>query len=337
MAAAAIFHSPRNAPLAASKYIADVSRTWVWNDIGTASFQMPRSVPNIATLLAWGNIVRIVEDGLPTWVGTIEERVWSSGGVRVELRSMEQLLRGHITDQGLTFGENGGMAVGDIVRALALNAWGNGWSPISLGGIAGATKQFKQYDYAALLDALQDLAAESKSSFWVDENLLLHFALERGRYHADQPLRENRDLVNVTTTETRAEVLTNIIALGAGADLVDQPKLLLQYTDQPFFVAEVVDFSDAIDQLSLTVPTTEALKARLLPKVRIEADVVNSSSNWQKLRMGDTLPLGVYTDVYRVFDAKVIGQEVAKGQAMRCVFELVLPLPTQAPTTWRIS
>lgn len=337
MAVSAIFYTSRDQPVGGTKYIADVTRTFAWNDVGTAGFRMARSHPNIANLLAWGNIVRIVEPGLPTWVGRIEDRAWSGGGVSLNLKSMEALLEGYVTDQGLVYGTNGGATSADIVRGTAASAFGNGWTPLALGSAVGPKKHFKQYDYAALSDVLKDLAAEDKAAFWIDDKLRLNYAPQRGVVRSDITLVENRSLVNVQVTESMSEVLTNILSLGKGNDLVSQPKLLLQYPNQTYYRAEVVSFSDAIDQAHLREPATAELKKRLRPTIRVEADIVNEDDLWSKVKIGDTIPLGVYSDRYLTIAAKIVGQEITSGQAMRCLFEWDPEEPTTEPVDWRIS
>lgn len=337
MAISALFYTSRNKPIGGTKYIADVSRTFAWNDVGTAAFKMARSLPNVSELLAWGNIVKIVEPGLPTWVGQVEDRQWSGGGVDLNLKSMEAQLDNYITDQGLVFGTNGGATSAEIVRGVTLNAWGNGWTPLNLGGITGTKKHFKQYDYVVLGDAIRDLAEADKAAFWIDENLLLQYGPERGVRRSNLLLRENIVLVNVTVTESKSEVLTNILALGKGNDLVDQPKLTVGYNNLEYYRAEVVDFSDAVDQLHLREPALGELRKRVAPTIRVEADIVNRNNLWASIRVGDMIPVGVYTDKYVVLEAKIVGQELTSGQAMRCVFEWTPETRPVEPTEWRIS
>jgi hypothetical protein len=335
-------HNHYDKPLLSTKYIADVTRTWVWNDVGTASFAVPRTHPRLAEIVEWGNIIRIAEPDLPTWIGQVVDRTWTKEGVQLDLRSMEATLADYITDQGLVFGADGHTTSGAIVRAVARNAWGNGWTPVTLGGTFVDIYHYKQYDYAVLLDILQDLAAEDKAAFWIDETLRLQYAIERGAQRADEILIQDVDLINVSVRESRSEVLTNALALGAGSDLVSQPKLGLAYggplgyEPATYYHAEVLDFNEAIDQNALRAPTIAALKDRFRPKLTVEAEVIDRNNNWKKLRMGDYVLIAYWADTFKTARAKIIGQELSPGSAMRCVFEVIPELPTQDPLDWKL-
>ncbi len=213
--AVVVFKTAHNAYLGSTQYFSDLSRSWVWNEVGSASFSLPRSLPNIANLTKLGNLVFIYETDIIPWVGFIARREWSKGGVQLTLRSAEGLLQNYITDQGLRLGaETGGRTSAEIARTLIDSAFGNGWTPLTIGGLWGDVKHYKEYDYATLYDALSELCEEDKSHFWVDSELRVNMLPDPGREVDDRVFVEDVDLVDVTTTDDIDEMLTNGLALG---------------------------------------------------------------------------------------------------------------------------
>lgn len=321
----AAFYTPLGRPISITKRVANVSRSWVRNDIGKGSLALPRTLPDLMTIVSWGNIVRIVEQDLDPWVGVInQQRSWSSGSVEIQLDSLESLLTGHITDQGLRLGAAaGGMPSREIARTIITNALGNGWSPLSVGSLAGTKVHYKEYDYAVLFEALKDLATEDDAWFWVNENRQIYFQPTRGISIEDTFLAENAQLYNVRSTEDASEVVTNILGLGDGSDLVEKPKLLRRIRNPYFFKAEVIDYPDILDQAGMISPVTEELKKRGKPKVTIDAEIPNINNVWQKIRMGNRINIGTYRDQYIVERTRIVGIEAVTGSPLRCLFETI--------------
>src|SRR4051812_10375543 len=87
-------------------HAADVTRSWVKNEIGTAEMTFPITTPFLWAICDWGRIIRIHEYGLPAWVGSVVEREWSEGGVTLHLKSAEWHLAKKVTRQGLILGQS---------------------------------------------------------------------------------------------------------------------------------------------------------------------------------------------------------------------------------------
>lgn len=335
--AAVVFKTAKNVYLGSTHYFSDLNRSWLWNEIGTASFKLPRSLPNIASLTKLGNLVFIFEDGIIPWVGYINQREWNAGGVDISMRSAEGLMQNYITDQGLRLGaETGGRPSHEIARTLIASALGNGWSPLTVGGLWGDTKHYKEYDYSSLYDALSELCEEDKSHFWVDSELRINMLPNPGVFIENRVYVQDVDLVDVTITDNLDEVLTHGLALGEGSDLVTQPKKLLQIYNDNYYKAEVLDYGDVVDHLGLVEPLTKDLQARNAPRVVLDAGLVDRGDNYKSIRLGNILRVGVWQESYKIYSAKVKGIELSDSNPMRVILEIDSAVIT-TPQEWRIS
>lgn len=332
-----VFSTGRDVYIKGTKYVSDITRSWVWNDVGTASFLVPRSLPGFTEVIKYGNIVRIYEEGLPTWVGVVVGHSFSMGGCTLNLNSAEWLLTRYFTDQGLRLGaDNGGLPAGQIAKILFENATTNGWTSLKLGTTNVDIKHFKEYDYAELFASIRDLAEEDKAAFWVDADLKFHYVKERGTTQQNFILVENVDLVDCSTDGTVEDLVTNGLALGEGNELIDRPKKLLQIPNANIFSAAVFEYDAVIDQQGLVGPLTEDLRKLSTEVVTVDCNVVNRNGNWARIAMGNTVTIGVWKEMYTTFQAKVIGIELGTNEAMRVVLEM-LPTNQATPSEWRIS
>src|SRR5215212_7835555 len=184
---------------AVTPYAADVTRTWVRNDVGTASMTFPLTTPNLWGVIQWGRIIRIHEYGVPSWVGVATEREWTSEGVTLHLKSAEWLLQKAITGQGLAFtagARSGTIAYGLFASAYLVNRLHR---PIRAGTFDGSKARFKEpYNYADCWTELKNLAEEDGADVWVDANLFCHYRDLRGTdKRTSIKLREGQHLVGV--------------------------------------------------------------------------------------------------------------------------------------------
>lgn len=211
-----------------SAYAADVERTWVTNDIGTASITFPMTTPNLWSLTQWGRIFRILEDGIEPWVGVAEEMEWSESGVTLSLKSAEWLLQQKFTSQGLSF--PAGTPAGTIAYHIFRQAYlGNSVVHAIRPGFFDAPKPrfVEPYNYADCWEELKKLADESGAYVWVDGDLLCHFRDHRGIDKSSYiKLREGKHLVNVKIRESIADALTGAVAIGKGDTIAAAPKIV---------------------------------------------------------------------------------------------------------------
>lgn len=106
--------------------------SWRLNDIGRASFALPRGdEKTIEYILRFGNRIFIeFDNGLPAWGGTIEPpRIWTRGRVEINAFSAEHILSLRRTGKNRIFQ---GATAGDIFAALIREAnqeWDTGIIP----------------------------------------------------------------------------------------------------------------------------------------------------------------------------------------------------------------
>lgn len=336
-----VWRSPLGELGGATGYASNVSRAWVLNEYAAGSVFFPATTPDLEDIISWGNILSFYEEGVQPWTGVVgDERAWYDGGVEVQLKSAEWLLYRKLTRQGMVLGgsaDSGGASAGTIAWTLfESGVLRNGWGPLRPGLFDASRRHFVEYSYADVYEAFRKLSENYTAHFWVDDDLYVHFRDRRGTdKSASVVLYENRHLTDVRVIESAADVLTAIVALGDGTDLVSRPKKTLIFDNRYFHRAEVVQFGGVVDAESLVAPATELLKSRVNPRVSIDANIVNVDDVWNDFFIGDSISLVVYaTGTPQQIKATVLGLELGVDSKMRGVFELEQPLATVRPREW---
>lgn len=317
-----------------------VSRTWVLNDIGTATYELPITQPDLSRIVELGAINWLYEDGVPPFVGYVEERSWTDSSVRVGLRSAEGLLRGQLTRQGLVLGADGQASVGTVAYNVFLSGvLRNSTVPLRAGIFDAEGARFVEYSYADVFDAFSKLAENYRAAFWVDENLTVHFRSQRG---ADKTgsvvLVQGRNLINVQITETIAETINAAVGLGEGNDLAKRPKKALRFTPVGQFKAEVLTLSGAADSETVTKMTEDELRKRRHPKITIDAELVKTAPEWGQFFLGDIVK--VVSSVVpwgNEYNCRVVGVEIGQEDKMRLVLSVIPQTIGETPTTWTLT
>lgn len=340
------YRGPTLEPLGVTPWASNVQRSWVRNDIGTASFELPATTPNLLAILEWGNIIYIHEEGVPTWVGQIKELSWTESGVEVSLKSAETLLKKRLTKQGLFSSDSGGVATnGAIAYSVFLSAVVNNdpLRVLSAGLFDASTTRFKlAYDYADAFDTLQTLATEDDADFWVDENLAVHFRNVRGDdLTSSIVLREGRHLVDVKVVEQGDDLLTAAVVMGdsasGGTTTAERTKSALIWNNKDYFAAELITVSGVTDAAKLRSLGEEAIASRALPRVAIDADLVKlDDGTWGGFFVGDIVQIVLSRRVgVTSYRARCVGLELgALEDRMRCVWEVEEGLAAVQFTTW---
>lgn len=345
------FSSPRDELLGVCPYVSDVSREWIFNDFGTASFSLPGTTPRLYEFVNWGNIVRLHEEGVPSWVGVVTERKWNKGNVQLNLKSAEWLLQKKITRQGLLLGANGGVAAGAIASALFYSAAirSNRVQNLKPGNFDATTMHFRQYDYVDLFDALQEMAEKDGAAFWVDTDLFVHYRNRRGvdKSQGNYPivLYEDTQLIDVELTERIENVITAAMALGAGDSLTAKPKYGVAINHPRLFRAEVMNQSGVKTPAGLVEPTKAIIKERSEPELLVDATMLRYDNKrdgtpqfaeWGKFWLGDIVKLVLYSTGYPLeVSAQLIGAGIDEENKMRLVSKLVnLPVPPYEYLAW---
>lgn len=317
-----------------------VTRTWVLNDVGTATYELPSTQPDLARIAALGAVNWLYEDGVPPFVGYVEERSGGDGAVQVKLRAAEGMLKGQLTRQGLVLGADGRTSVGSIAYNIFISGvMHNSTVPLRAGVFDAPGARFMQYDYADVLDAYTRLAADYTAAFWVDDDLLVHFRAARGSDKRDDIiLVQGRNLVNVQITESIADTINAAVGLGDGADMATRPKKALRFTTGYQFKAEVLNLSGVTDGAAAATQTEEELRSRRHPKVTIDAELVRSAPEWGQFFLGDIVRV-VSTAVpwEAEYICRVVGAEVGQEDKMRLVLAVIPPDTADTPATWTLT
>lgn len=331
-------NSKFNGLVTVTKDVAVTSRTWVRNDTGTATIVVPTSHPRLYDIIQWGNILRLREYGVPTWIGQAVSREWGYGTITLQCKSAEWMLQKKLTGQGRVYGAGGAVPAGQVAADLFYNAavQNNDIRVLHGGAFTLSRRVFKEYNYADLYESFRKLAEETGGDFWVDENLVVHFCDNRGTdKRGSTVLREGRHLSEVRIVESADDVLTAAIGLGEGDKVVDRAKLLLKLPDQPFFRAEVVDVNGATSPEMLNDPVRTELSTRGMPRIAVDANIQRINGTYGDFWVGDLITLVVKHPIYRQLGVKVIGLELGDNETMRGIFE-VIPSPGVEPAPWGI-
>jgi hypothetical protein len=113
MASRVHIHDPQGSRLAELQ--ADVSRSWVLNGIGRATFTLPIKDSKLTqTIIRDGNLIYVEHDKLPAWGGVIVTPIdWSINEIAVECQTPEILLQRRVCKEKII-----GEPSGDIFRTF---------------------------------------------------------------------------------------------------------------------------------------------------------------------------------------------------------------------------
>lgn len=315
-----------------TKTASNIVRSWVKNDTSTASFEIAADNPKAASILKTGNIIRIRETDVPTWVGLIEEYKKEGGVYQCNLKSAEWLLQKHITPQTVNVpaGTALNVAVEQLVAAGIYSAVGGTpliMQPVRPMGFA----VFKQWQYADVFEELKKLCDEFGIHFWVDASLNINVAAERGQdYRSTQlaHLRENRNFLDVVVTQSINEIVTAVVALGEGNDIAAKPKAGRRIPHPTIFRAEQIEAKGATTPEMAQVAADNYLRAHYYPRVTIEGRLTNNRAIWKYINIGNFVTI-VLADGTK-YQSIVEGMQLENDGTMRLVFTALntTPLPT---------
>jgi hypothetical protein len=323
-----------------------VNRTWVLNDIGSATYELPITEPDLETITQFGAIHWLYEDDTPTFVGYVEERSWSSNSVRIGLRSAEGLLRGQLTRQGLVLGAGSPTSAGVVAYNVFISGvLRNSTVPLRAGVFDAAGARFVALDYADVFEVFSKLAENYSAAFWVDEDLNTHFRTARGSDKSEQVfLFEGRNLINFQLNESIADSINAAVGVGdkeptSEVDgIAARYKAPLRYPVLGRFKAEVLNLSEAADPETVKIRTKEAIIARRNPVTTIDAELVRSAVEFGQFGLGDIVKV-VSTAVPWIaeYNCRVIGMEIGQEDKMRLVLEVIWPAPAVEPSAWVLT
>lgn len=321
--------------------LANVTRTWVENDVGTASFELPFGTPDIERVAAYGALHWIYEDGLRPWVGYVETRSYTDISLKLELRSAEGLLKGQTTRQGIVLGADGPASRAAIAYAVFSSAIGSSTVPLRSGLFDAGGAGFVTYDYVDCFDTFRKLADGGRASFWVDEQLRTNFRSQRGIDKRNSIyLRQGNHLIDVQVTETIAESINAAVGLGAGTDIVSRDKKALVMDPIGPFRSEVFNYNEAADAEMVASLLTEDLQRRQQPRITVEGTLLKGAM-WGQFWLGDYVTVITYppsqTSWRREHVCRVTGAEAGQDDKLRLVLEAVADTSTQTPRTWVLT
>lgn len=322
----------------ATAAVANVQRSWLLNDCGAASFDIPlahEAAPYVSTPDA---ILWLYEDNVPPFVGTVVERSWSDGMLNVQLRSAEQLLRGLITRQGMLFGVDNPVSLGTVAYNLALSGLANVYSPLQLGLCDASAAKFAQYDYADVYEAITTLTKDRAAFFWVDEQLRLNVRDSRGQdLRSSVVLSEGHALADVRVVETFDSVVTAIVGLGKGGDLLSRPKKAMREARIGREHGAVVEYSDAIDEAAVEHRLVNELARTSTPTRTIEATLLPSHSYYRTVALGDIVTIVTNSPLgWTTTECLIVGIERDATDRYRLAFETLVQPSGIAPSKWEL-
>ncbi len=339
------FSSPLDEPIGVCPFISGVQREWIFNDFGSASFFLAGGTPNLARYLVDGNIVRLHEEGVPSWVGMADEQTWRNGSVHLKLKSAEWLLSGKVSQQGMVFA-SGQDTTGQIAHALFQSAAVHSSRIDNLrpGVFDASTRHFRRYDYVDLYDAYTDLSSVDGSAFWVDADLKVHFRDQRGRdWSGDNNpvvLYENLQLVDVTVTRRISSMYTAILGLSNGKDLASKYKYAAAKAHPTIFRGKVVNYN--VNTLSqLYGPVESQLSQEVEPEFAVDCTMLRYNarvdsrpqfSEWGRFWVGDIIRMVLYSMATPLdVRVKVLGIGMDESDKIRLVVRPVDYLQTPYP------
>lgn len=329
------YFSPRFELLGITPFASEVSTTWVHNDIGTATLSFPRSTPNFDKIVQPGNIYRINRQGVIPWIGSVDpSRTWKRGAVTLQCKSAENLLRGHLTPQGAVTSDTKASTARSFFESAVQR---NSWTPLRAGAFTVGGYVFGQYDYVDLFTIYQEFAG-SGGAFWVDSNLAVNFTNSRGLDKtASVVLYEDIHVTVSDITENYADVVTHLVALGEGNDIISKVKKLRQVQDSTRFFAKVEDFRGVVAEEELRVAADQYLQANSQPVITIDTTILNVNDIWSSFGMGDTIQLVLNTRAPsgEKFFATVFAMELQSDNTLRCLFTAI-PQTVSQTQDWTI-
>lgn len=332
----AMFSTATDEPIGVCPYASSVTREWVFNDFGPASFYLPGSTPNLSRYLQDGNIVRLFEEGVPTWVGMADEQGWAKGSVQLRLKSAEWFLSGKMTPMGMQF-TTGTQTSGQIAAALFQAALRSARIQNLKPGTFDATPvHFKQYDYADLFDAFSELVDADGSAFWVDDALRVHVRNQRGNDLTTIPqpvvLYEDHQLVDVTVTRRITNTNTAIMALSNGANLASKYKYGVAVAHPTLFRAKVENLNvNALAQME--GPANQLVDRAVEPEVLVDCTMLRYNTRvdgrpqfaeWGRFWVGDIVRLVLYSMASPLdVRVKVLGISKDESDKIRLVVKVL--------------
>lgn len=324
-----------------TKTVAVTSRTWVRNEVGTATLVVPPSHPKLAALAEYGKIIRLVEKGFPTWVGQVVTREWdgNSGLVSLNCKSAEWILQKKLTGQGRVYAGNSDTSAGAVARSVFENAAreNSDLRQLKAGTFNAPRTAHREFNYADLFESLQKMAEDYGVDFWVDDQLRVHFTQRGVDRRATVVLREERHLTNIRIGDSAEEMITAVVGLGEGSSIPEKPKLLRKLSGTPFFRAEIFDVNGVGSEDGLAEPVEETLLTRGQPRLMVDATVEKINGSYGAFWVGDIVTLVTRNPFYRTVVAQVVGIERGEADSMRAVFG-ALPLNTYTRVVpWKVS
>jgi hypothetical protein len=333
---------PDGSDLRVSPFATNVSRAWVLNDVGTATFDLPAETPDLARVCQFGALHWLYEDGVPPFVGEVEQVSFSdTGTVSVGLRSAEYLLRGQITRQSVLFGESSPVSAGAVAAGVFESAvTRNGRSPLRPGVFDAENATFLKATYADCFDVFSKLTEDHKAAFWVDDHLRVHFRGRRGSDKRDSVLLfQGRNLLSATVTGSVADTINAAVVVADSNNPADGRTAALRYDTTGQFRAAVLTLSGAKDQAQARQFGVDTLRERRWPTMTLEGYVPRTAAEWGSFFLGDIVrvvtPLVPWKNehICRVIAAELGPQE----DQMRFVFSIINETAAETPATWVLT
>lgn len=321
-----------------TKEVYDLTRTWVLNDIGTATAAYPATTPDLAIILDPYGIYKFHQDHAPSWVGTIATIDWENGNAIVGYKAIEGLLQkkpiGMKTPQfeTSTLGAIASTVFAQVRASCRIEA-------IQAGQMDASRPHFGRWPLEDFYETLMELAEKDGAAMWVDAQLRLHVRDRRGgdKRTDDNALVEQKTCGRVKVREDYSDVLTHIIGLSSGSDLSKQFISMHHLRGWRGPVrGETQTFSEIKDLASLHAPTQAVLRGRAYPRITLDTTISDPVWALGRFFLDDYVRVVTHArGKAETFDARVLGVELPQGDEARYIFDVIHtepPLEALAPS-----
>lgn len=332
---------PDGSDLRISPYAANVQRSWVLNEVGSATLEIPSDTPDLARIAMFGALIWLYEDGVPPFVGYVEEVTFADfGSVVLGLRSAEGLLKGQITRQAVLLGESTVISAGAVAYGVFESAvLRNSRSPLRAGVFDAENATFLKATYADCLEVFKKLVEDDRAAFWVDENLAVHF---RGRRGSDKResvyLYHGYNFLGASVRGTAADTINAAVVVGDSSNPTDGRTAALRFEPAGQFRAEVLTFSSAKDQAQSRQYGIDTLRVRRWPTYTIEGFLPRQAAEWGNCWLGDIVRvISPLVPWQKEFICRVVGTEIGQDDQMRLVLDVLPPADRETPATWALT
>ena len=284
---------------------ADVTRAWLLNGVGRASFILSTRDPKCTIEnLEFGNYVTVESDKLPVWGGVIDTpRQWGGCKVTVNCYSGEQVLGYRRGLPGIKYTGTAGAIFEQIINL----ANKQGATLAKVGDIfTGGIQRQETVQPEPLLDTIIDISERSLNDFYLapefDENNNLYFSANwyevMGEY-SDVALIEGLNIqLRDPIYEEQGTIINDLLGKGQSATWNSKSTYQVQNAASisRFGLRQASrQFQDVTSTGTLKKNTENAVSDECNPKRTFNLSALDEGALFYNLRLGNTFDLSMFS------------------------------------------